>query len=324
VITRPFRFAVTAPSVEGDLACWRDQIRRVEDMGFDTVVMADHFTEGYAIEPMVALTAAASCTSVLRLQTSVLGNDYRHPVLTHRMAAALDVVSEGRFTLGLGAGWMRTDYEAAGLRYDAPGERVSRLQESVAIIKGLFGAEPFTFHGRYYDIEALDGLPKPVQRPHPPLFLGGGSPRVLRFAGKEADLVGVNASLREGALGRHAVVDLEYERVAEKVGWVREGALAAGRNPDEVELEMNHWLVRITDTDADGRAYLERIAGRFEIDPALLDESPSVLVGTVEACIEKLQARRDELGFSCLQLDAGFPPPDMERLAPLVSALAGS
>ena len=324
MITRPFRFAVTAPSVEGDLARWRDQIRRIEDMGFDTVVMADHFTQGYTIEPMVALTAAASCTSVLRLQTGVLGNHYRHPVLTHRMAAALDVVSEGRFTLGLGAGRMRSDYEAAGLPYDVPGERVSRLQESVAIIKGLFGTEPFTFHGRYYDIEALDGLPKPVQRPRPLLFLGGGSPRVLRFAGKEADLVGVNASLREGELGRHAVVDLERERVAQKVGWVREGALAAGRNQEEVELEMNHWLVRITDTGADGRAYLERIADRFEVAPTLLDDSPSVLVGTVEACVEKLQACREELGFSCLQLDAGFHPADIERLAPLVSALAGS
>src|SRR5205814_541358 len=117
----------------------------------------DHFTDGYTIEPMVALSAAAMCTTNLRLQTAVLGNDYRHPVLVHRMAATLDVLSGGRVELGLGAGWMLSDYEAAGLAYDPPGRRIDRLEETIAIVKGLFGAEPFSFVGATYTIRALEG-----------------------------------------------------------------------------------------------------------------------------------------------------------------------
>ena len=126
------------------MAAWRESLRGIEDMGFSAIVMADHFTEGYELEPMVGLTAAATYTSAVRLQTGVLGNDYRHPVLVHRMAAALDSVSEGRLVLGLGAGWMTSDYEAAGLDYDPPGQRLSRFEEAVAVIKGLFREEPLT------------------------------------------------------------------------------------------------------------------------------------------------------------------------------------
>src|SRR5438105_11466774 len=154
------------PSPARPLADWRAELRALEDLGIDTVVAADHFTDGYTFEPMVALTAAADCTDALRLQTGVLGNDYRHPVLVHRMAALLDVVSDGRLTLGLGAGWMTSDYEAAGIALDPPGVRVSRFAEALAVVKGLFGPEPFDFAGEYYSLRALDGLPKPVQQPH--------------------------------------------------------------------------------------------------------------------------------------------------------------
>ena len=136
---------------------------------------ADHFTGGYTFEPMVALTAAAAATTRLRLQTGVLGNDYRHPVLVHRMAALLDVVSDGRLVLGLGAGWITSDYEAAGIALDPPGVRVSRFAEALAVIKGLFGSAPFDFEGEHYSVHSLDGLPKPVQQPHPPLSWAVGA-----------------------------------------------------------------------------------------------------------------------------------------------------
>ncbi len=314
---------MTAPSTVQPLSAWQRELVRIEDLGFDTVVLADHFTGGWSVEPMVGLTAAALSTTTLRVQTGVLGNDYRHPVLVHRMAALLDVLSEGRLTLGLGAGWLASDYEAAGIALDPPAQRIDRLEESVAIVKGLFGPERFSFDGSHYRIDVLDGLPKPVQQPRPPLFIGGGSPRVLRLAGREADIVGVNASLRAGALGRHAVVDLAPERVTEKVSWVREGATAAGRDPDSIELEMNHWLLRVTATKDEADQFLTRIASRYDVEPAQLAVSPSVLVGTVEQCVDMLLERREEFGFSVLQLDAGFPPPDLDALGPLVSALAG-
>jgi probable F420-dependent oxidoreductase len=323
-MTRPIRFAASLPAPAQPFSSWRDALCHLEDLGVDTLVAADHFTAGYEFEPMVALTAASQATSSVRLQTGVLGNDYRHPVLVHRMAALLDVVSDGRFVLGLGAGWMISDYESAGLALDPPGVRIDRLEESITIVKALFGDRPCTFVGEHYRVTELEGLPKPVQRPHPPLFLGGGSPRVLRLAGREADLVGINASLQRGALGAHAIRDLSRDRVLEKIAWVRDGAATAGRAWDEVELEMNLWLARITRTVDEGRDFLDRVASTHDVDPGLLAESPSVLVGTVEQCIDTLQQRRDELGFTCFQLDAGHPNPGIDAFAPVIGTLAGT
>lgn len=320
----PFHFAATMPAPAAPLADWHTRLRHLEELGLSSIVAADHFTGGYTFEPMVALTAAAAATTTLRLQTGVLGNDYRHPVLVHRMAALLDVVSDGRLVLGLGAGWMTTDYEAAGIALDPPGVRVSRFAEALAVVKGLFGPEPFDFAGEHYTVRALDGLPKPVQRPRPPLFVGGGSPRVLRLAGREADIVGINASLRAGELGADAVRDLSVERVAEKIGWAREGAVAAGRDPDALELEMNHWLARVTPNASAADDLLARMGTRFDVDPAVLAASPSVLVGTASQIVDTLQARREQLGISYLQLDAGFPTPDLDAFAPVIATLAGT
>ncbi len=320
----PFRFAATMPAPASPLADWHSELRHLEDLGLSSVVAADHFTGGYTFEPMVALTAAAAATTRLRLQTGVLGNDYRHPVLVHRMAALLDVVSDGRLVLGLGAGWMTSDYEAAGIALDPAGVRVSRFAEALAVIKGLFGSAPFDFEGNHYSVHSLDGLPKPLQQPHPPLFVGGGSPRVLRLAGREADVVGINASLRAGELGAHAVRDLTVERVVEKIGWVREGARSAGRDPDSLALEMNHWLARVTPSASAADDLLARMGARFDIEPSVLAASPSVLVGTVPQIVDTLQARRDQLGISDLQLDAGFPTPDLDAFAPVIETLAGT
>jgi len=303
---------------------WQDELRALERLGISTVVAADHFTEGYSFEPMVALTAAASCTTTLRVQTGVLGNDYRHPVLVHRMAAVLDVVSEGRLTLGLGAGWMTSDYEAAGIPLDPPAVRVDRFEEALAIVIGLFADGALDFVGEHYEIKGLDGLPKPVQRPHPPIFVGGGSRRVLGIAGRQADIVGINASLRAGTLGAHAINDLSVARVREKIGWVLDAAEAAGRPRDAVQLDMNHWLAKVTPSAAAGRDLLERVARRNGVDPELLAESPSVLVGTTAQLVDTLRARRDELGISHLQLDAGFPTPDLDAFGPVIAALAGT
>jgi probable F420-dependent oxidoreductase len=312
------------PAPAPPLADWHAHLRHLEDLGLSSVAAAHHITDGSTFEPMVALTAAAAATTRLRLQTGVLGNDYRHPVLVHRMAALLDVVSGGRLVLGLGAGWMTSDYDAAGIALDPPGVRVSRFAEALTVIKGLFGPEPFDFFGEHYAVRALDGLPKALQHPHPPLFVGGGSPRVLRLAGREADIVGINASLHAGELGAHAVRDLSVDRVAEKIGWAREGALAAGRDPDSLEFEMNHWLARVTPSAGAADDLLARMGARFDIDPSVLAASPSVLVGTVSQIVDTLQARRDQLGISYLQLDAGFPTPDLDAFAPVIDALAGT
>jgi probable F420-dependent oxidoreductase len=318
----PFHFSITPPQV-GSLDTWRDQLAHIADLGFDTIVMADHWTDGWTMEPLVGLTAAAVCNDSLKLQTGVLGNDYRHPVQVHRSTALLDVLSGGRLILGLGAGWLVSDYHTAGLTLDPPGVRVSRMEEAIAVLKGLFAPGPYDFAGQHYQIHGLEGHPEPVQRPHPRLFIGGGSKRVLGIAGREADIVGINANLRAGSLGRHAVVDLLPERIKEKVDWVHTGAAAAGRSMDDIELEMNHWLVRVCASTAAAAEYLTAVAARYQVDPDVLASSPSVLVGTASQCIDTLVERRETLGISYLQLDAGYPPRDIDSLGPIVAALAG-
>lgn len=322
MVSRPFRFIAQVPDPVSDLAAWGASLVRIEDLGFSTVALADHFTGGYEWEPVVTLTAAASACG-LRLQTAVLGNDYRHPVVVHRMAATLDLLSGGRVELGMGAGWMRSDYDAAGLTYDRPGLRIERLAESVAVIKGLFAGEPFTFKGQHFTVDGLTGVPATVQPPHPPLLIGGGGRRVLSFAAAEADIVGINANLAAGSSGRDSVLDVSWEGMATKIGWVRAGAEAAGRDPDSLELSMAQWLVRVTDDREEADALIRKMASRLEVEPEWLEAAPGVVVGSVSRCVDKLQELRDRLGISYIQLFAGPHSIDLAGVGPVVGALAG-
>src|SRR6266481_3142169 len=203
---RRFRFIVSMPRLADGVAAWQSALRRIEDRGYSTIAISDHFTQGWAMEPLVTLAAAAAETERVRLLTLVLGNDYRHPVLVHKAAATIDVISGGRLELGLGAGWMRAEYEAAGLAYDEPKTRRERLEESVAVIKGLFGADPL-----YLRRDALgahvDHLMH-VMRPPPEVRVHA---RDVRDLGR-------------GSHDVHQVVDMGPESVASKVEWVRTGA----------------------------------------------------------------------------------------------------
>src|SRR4051812_38856380 len=171
-MSHEFRFSTAMPRLTRSVSAWRAELRRIEDLGYWSVAISDHFTRGWVMEPLVAMTAAAEATSTLRVLPLVLGNDYRHPVLLHKALATLDVLSGGRVEIGLGAGWMDSDYAAANIPFDPPGVRVDRLAEWVQVITGLFGREPLFFCGKHYQISDLEGLPKPVQVPHPPLLIG--------------------------------------------------------------------------------------------------------------------------------------------------------
>lgn len=302
------------------MSAWRARLSRIEDLGFATVALADHFTGGYEAEPLVALTAAALVTN-LNVQTAVLGVDYRHPVLVHRMAATLDVLSEGRLELGLGAGWMRSDYVAAGLRYERPGVRIRRLSETIEIVKGLFSDGPFTYHGDHYTVDGLVGVPACVQRPHPPLLIGGGGPRMLRLAGREADIVGVNANLAAGDIGSHSVLDVSWEAMTEKVGWVHQGAAEAGRERDEIELSMAQWLLHVDESRSNNDAVLAKLGARLGVDPDWLEAAPGVVVGPVSRCVEKFEELRERLGISYIQVHAGPRSVDLEPVGPVIAAL---
>jgi probable F420-dependent oxidoreductase len=307
------------PRLSQPVERWRDALRRIEDLGFSTVSVSEHLTHGWTMEPLTVMTAAADATTTLRVLSLVLSNDFRHPVVLHKAIATLDVLSHGRVELGVGAGWLEDDYAAAGIHLDPPATRIERLAEAVEVIRGLFDPEPFSFQGRYYRIAGLDGLPKPVQQPHPPFMIGGGGPRILALAGESADIVGIHAKLPEGRLSAAAAADLGADRIGAKVRWVRDAAREAGRPDDALELQFSAYLVRVTDSPAEAGASASSFAGLLGADPKLVAQSPAVLAGSVAACVEALEERRDRYGFNYWNLGA-----DIETVAPIVARLAGT
>lgn len=286
----PFRFGVTAPTVLSGPA-WVERVRRIEGLGYSIVHVPDHFRDQLA--PVPALTAAATATTRLRVGSLVFSNDFRHPVVLAKEAATLDVLSGGRFELGLGSGWLREEYDQAGIAFDAPGRRIERLAEAVAIVKGLLAGERVTLTGRHYAIAGLEGRPHPVQRPHPPILIGGGGQRTLSLAAREASIVGLVPRARRdgGGLDR---ADFGEAALRQKVDWVR---AAAGDRFDSLEL---HALIQAVVVTAQRVAAAEQLAARFGVARELMLESPYVLVGTVDEICASLRERRElPISLSC-------------------------
>ncbi len=279
-MSRPFRFGVQLSNADQAMS-WVDTARKLEDGGWSTLVMPDHFEDQLAVVP--ALAAAAEATSSLRLGALVFGNDYRHPVVLAKEMATLDVLSAGRVELGLGAGWMRTDYEMAGMSYDRPGLRIERLVESLTIIRGLFGDGPVNFEGDHYNITNMEGWPKPVQSPMP-VHIGGGGKRMLGVAARHADIVAVTANLKAGEIGADAVADITAERFDEKLGWVRN---AAGDRFDGLELSV---LVMSTQVTDDRAGAFGGTAELFGMSPEAVAETPMLLVGSTAEIADTLRA----------------------------------
>ena len=305
---RPFRFGVQAFNA-GSRDEWVAKACRAESLGYATFLIPDHFGGQFA--PVAALAVAAEATTALRVGAFVFDNDFRHPVVLAKEVATLDLLSGGRFELGLGAGWKRPEYEWAGIPFDPPGVRIDRLAEAVRVLKGLFAEGPLTFAGRHYTIAGLDGLPKPLQRPHPPITIGGGGRRILSLAAREADTVSLNPrALPDGTLDQ---TDTSAAAVARKIDWVR---AAAGERFDRLELNIGVTGVAITD---DRRGAAQEFAARSGGDEERALDSPFMLIGSVEQIVEDLQARRERYGVSYITA----PERLMETLAPVVARLAG-
>jgi probable F420-dependent oxidoreductase len=309
---RRFRFGVQvgAPS---DAGSWSALARKVEDLGYSTLYMPDHFIDT-ELAPMVGIAFAAAATERLRVGMLVLGNDYKHPAVTAKEAATVDLLSTGRLEFGIGAGWLRADYEALGLTYDPAGVRIDRLAEALAVIKGAWGDGPFDHDGKHYTIRAYNGTPKPVQQPRPPIVGGGGGPRLLRLAGREADIVGINPNLRAGEITGDALQTSLAAETAKKVGWIREGA---GARFDDLELQVRYFIAAITD-DARGMADAVAGAAGTTADDALA--SAVALIGSVDAVCDTLIQRREEWGVSYVVLGHDT----FEAFAPVVARLAGT
>lgn len=308
---RPFRFSLTS-SATTEPGEFRDLARKAEDLGYDALSIADHLDNQLA--PMVALTAAAEATTTLRLLTLVLANDYRHPVVLAKEATALDLFSDGRLELGVGAGWMASDYEQAGIVLDRPGVRIERLAEAIQILKASFTGSPVDFSGDHYSVAGWINAPRPAQEPGPPLMVAGGGRRVLSLAAREADIIGVNVSLGAGVVDARAGASATPDATAEKIQWIKD---AAGDRFDDLELHTRVHMATITD-DREGVAAAMAPALGISAEAAL--GSPHALAGTEAQCIETLHRWREDWGITYIGLSADA----IDQMAPVVAELAQS
>ena len=307
---KPFRFgAQLATSTGRDH--WVDQARRVEAHGYDVATMPDHFDQQLA--PVPGLTSILENTTTLRASALVFDNDYKHPVVLAKELATMDVLSSGRIEIGLGAGWMITDYEQTGMQYDRAGIRIDRFVEGLAVIRGCMAPGPFTYSGEHYTITDYDGLPKPVQSPLPPVIIGGGGPRMLSIAAREADIVGVNATLHMGVIGPDAIATMTDEACTEKVRIV---AAAAGDRLEHIEMNIRTFFVSVTD---DRAGQLEATAAMIGVDQDMVAASPYALVGSPDKIAEDLLDRRARFGFSYIIVGANV----LDSFAPVVAMLSG-
>ena len=306
---RGFRFGVQV-SKETSAKGWAELARRTEAAGYEVLTMPDHFTDQLA--PIPALMAAASATTTLRVGALVFDNDYKHPVVLAKELATIDLLSDGRLDIGLGAGWMISDYEEAGMPYDSPKVRIDRFIEGVAVIRGAMAEGSFSFSGDHYTITNYNGQPKPIQA-RPPLLIGGGGKRVLSYAAREADIIGINGTLTAGVVGPEALSTMTAESVDEKVAIV---AAAGAHRINDIEMNIRTFFVKVTN---DRAATVDGISSMFGVSKDMIDASPFALIGSVEECIEQLLERRERWGFSYTIVGGE----NIDECAPIVAALRG-
>jgi probable F420-dependent oxidoreductase len=317
-LMHPFRFlADTSDLLDGPaLAAFA---RRAESLGYSALMMPDHLVKQYA--PIPLLTAAAMATETLHVGTFVFNNNLRHPAVLAQDLATLDRLSGGRLQIGIGAGWNKPEHDAIGIPFEPVGTRISKLAEAVAVLNGCFADGKFSFTGEHYTITAYDAQPKPVQRPHPPIFIGGGGRRLLTLAGREAQIVGLAPRLAKDTRGA-PVLDARSITLAateEKIGWVR---AAAGERFDQIELNTYPTggpMVLTSNAKAEAALRAGKLRDRTGVELTVEEilESPQVFIGSVKGLTRKILDLREHLGISSYLFD------DMEAFAPIVEELAG-
>jgi len=310
-MTKPFRFAVQT-STAPDGKAWREKAKRIEGLGYSTLYIPDHFGDQWG--PIVGMTIAAEATTSLNIGALVFDNDYRHPVVLAKEIATLDLASEGRVEFGIGAGWMKSDYDESGMPYDRPGVRIDRMVEGLSIMKQLWRDGTANLQGEHYTITNAQGLPRPASPASPKIVIGGGGRKVLSIAAREADIIGVNPNLSAGYVGPEVAASSKGDLYRERLRWIRE---AAGDRFDDLELQCLTFMVQFTD-DRD-QAY-DNLAPLFGLTADEAKDVPIALAGTVDQIVEMLLQRREEYGFSYVVVHE----PEMEPFGEVVARLAGT
>jgi probable F420-dependent oxidoreductase len=297
-MTHPFRFGVQIGELPAD--GWQDAVRRIESQGYSSIFLPDHFSKQW--DPTTALAGIAAVTERLKVGSLVYDVDYRHPVIFAKQAATLHLMSGGRHEFGLGAGWMESDYVEAGMPYDRPGIRISRLDEALQVILSMWDNKRTSFDGEHYTIREVAQAASLGDSGRPPILIGGGGKRLLTLAGRYADIVGINPKMVEGKVTADTPADSSPEMIRKKVGWVRAGAEAAGRNPDEIELNSLTFVTAITD---DPSGLRQGIAGNTGMTVDQVADCPLFLTGSASEIRERLEKRREETGISYIVIQGG-------------------
>ncbi len=308
-MTAPIRFSANIGQTPIDSLVATAQ--RAEELGFHSVTVPDHLDDQPA--PLIALTAVAGATTTIRLLPLVLANDYRHPAVLAKELATLDAFSGGRLEVGLGAGWMTTDYEFSGIQLHSPGTRIRRLRESVDIVAGLLRGEQLAVDGEFYTVHGSASAPAPSQTNGVPIMLAGGKEKMLTLAGEKADIIGINPGLTAGVIDERAGRDSTLERTDQKLEWVRN---ASGPRFDSLIIQTRIHLAMITN---DRETVAQEMAPLLGITAEEALASPHALVGTVDQVVDEVLHWRERWGFSYISVNADV----MDDFAPVIEALDG-
>ena len=323
-MSHPFRFGCQYFAPE-TAAQWRDTAREAQDLGYSAFHLADHyFGPGPAqqaashpvqtVAAIPAMMAAAAATTTIKIGCRVLCVDYHHPLVLAKELATIDLLSDGRLEAGFGAGWITTEYAAMGITMDRPGVRIARMVEYVELARAFFAGAELAFDGSYVTARAMTAVPAAVQAGGPKIMIGGGAERVLKTAGRLADIVSINFDNSAGKLGAHGIHSGTAAGTQQKVAWVREGA---GERFDDIEVEIAAYFTTVTDNS---KATTAAMAGAFGFEPEALAAHPHTLIGSVDEICETLEHRRADLGISYITVGETA----MRAFAPVVARLTGT
>lgn len=314
---KPFRFSVQASNTASGSA-WRDLARKIEDLGYSTLHLPDHYVDvasngGQGLAAIPAMAVAAAVTTTLRVGARVFCVDYHQPAVLAKEIATLDLLSDGRVEMGLGAGWTASEYEAIGLTMDPPPVRIKRLADTVAFLDAWFSGDPIDFNQGGIRASGFKGQPQSVQSPRPPLMIGGGARKVLTYAGSVADIVSFNFNNSAGVVGPAGVKSSMASEMDDKIAWVRDGA---GARFDEIELEVGAYFTVVTD---DAAATAEKMGSMFGLSAEEMTAHPNALIGTIDQICDTLLERRVRYGFNYISVSDR----NADAFAPVVARLAG-
>jgi probable F420-dependent oxidoreductase len=324
-MTRPFRFAIQAFSSPTKRE-WVELARKVEDSGFSTLHVADHYLgpgsriegTGHRVQAMAlipALTAAAMATTTLRIGSRMACTSYHLPTILTKEMATIDVLSEGRLEIGLGAGWLVNEYEGMGIPFESAGRRIQLMRETAEFMLQAYSSDvEVDYHGEFIDSSGYVAVPRPVQTPHPPLMIGGGAPKVLGIAGELADIASVNFNNSSGVVGAGSITSSTEEETHRKIQWIKDGA---GARFPEIELETATYFISV-----EGRSQItaDAVSARTGLQLAELKRFPHAAVGSVDEICEELIRRREEYGFSYITVGDAH----LDAYLPIVERLAGT